>query len=432
MYKVAAYFLIFRALFISSLQRPYHQLLQIRDQLENTFARIGDALVSGREPGQVLQLVAELARDMLRGHAAVVVLRHDRELRIEAQSGVAGCNPIIAENSAAGVAMSSRRPVVIDDVDCIPGHGSDCHCQQTDGTPTRSAVSAPILSETEALGAIQVYSPRPAAFGQKDAELLAGFAHQASLAITNSIVSEREHQIAEMLQRSLLPEVPSIAGMDIAVRYLPAEDVARVGGDLYDVFTLDDDKVALVIGDVSGHGLEAASMMALTAYTLRGLLLHGMAPGDAFALTNKALVRRNSGEMRFATVFAAILDVSGRTMTYSNAGHMMPVVLRHGVCVPMEQNSQLPMGIMDRVEYTTSTTDLSGASGMLLYTDGLTEVRRRGEMLGEAGLTAACDELIRLPSGRLLDELIGRARAWAGGRLHDDLACLAVKWDSRE
>lgn len=432
-YKVVAYFLIFRALFVSSLQRPYYQLLQTRNRLENSFARLGDALASGRESQQVLQLVAELARDMLGAMAAVVMLRREGELRIEAQAGLIPTSKlVIAEHSAAGMAMSSRRPVVIDDVDTIPGHGPDCHCQQIKDAPARSVVSAPILSETEALGAIQVYSSRIAAFGRKEADLLASFAHQASLAIGNSILSEREHQIAEMLQRSLLPDMPSIPGMDIDVRYLPAEDVARVGGDLYDAFALDDGNLAVLIGDVSGHGLEAASMMAMTAYTLRGLLLHGMPPGEAFDLTNKALVRRNSEEMRFATVFAAVLDTRNRTMTYANAGHMMPIVLQKGICASMEQRAELPMGIDPSVEYATYEADLSDITGILLYTDGLTEVRRDRQMFGEKGLTDACDELLQLPAAQLIEAVIGRAKEWSGGMLHDDVACLAIKWEGED
>ncbi len=430
LYKVAAYLMIFRAVFVSSLQRPYYQLVKARDQIEQSFSRIGTALASSLDSKQVLQLIAEIASDMLGARSSAVMLTHDGELRIEAQIGMLVTGRAVSpEHTAAGMAMSGYNPVVIDDVSTIPGHDPDCHCQHLEGPPAKSVVSASIISDKHTLGVIQVYSPRSAGFGPREAELLSSFARQAAVAIRNSIAYEREHHIAEMLQLSLLPKVPDIPGMDIAVRYIPAEQVAEVGGDLYDVFALDDGKLALVIGDVSGHGLDAASMMAMTVYTLRGLLLHGMPPGEAFELTNSALARNRFGDMRFVTVFAGVLDTKNRTIQYANAGHMMPVMLREGVCISMEQHSGLPLAIDESAKYQTTEADLSGVNGILLYTDGLTEVRRQGKMFGVEGLTAVCAELLSLPSEGMIDKIVDRARSWSAGVLHDDIACLAVKWE---
>jgi len=431
-YKVMAYFLIFKALFVSSLQRPYYELVKARYELEKSFSRIGDALASSLDLKQALQLIAELGSNMLGAKSATVMLLRDGKLNIEAGTGMMRSDRLVStSHTAAGLAISSRRPVLIPDVTTISDHDPNCHCQNLIGPPARSVVSAPILSGSEVFGVVEVYSPNENAFGRKQADLLASFAGQAAVAIRNSITFEREHQIAESLQRTLLPDPPTIPGMDIAVKYLPAEDEARVGGDLYDVFPLEDGRLAVVIGDVSGHGLEAASMMAMTAYTLRGLLLHGMDPGEAFGLTNRTLARRSSEELRFATVFGAVIDTENRTMKYANAGHLMPVMLQEGACASMEQQSELPMGILESTQYPTHEADLSSVTGILLYTDGLIEVRRQGEMLGERRLISACSELLTLSSADMIRGIIERSRKWTGGILHDDIACLAVKWENR-
>lgn len=427
-YKVAAYYMIFRALFVSSLQKPYYQLMMARIQTEKSFSQIGAALASSLDLKQVLQLITELASNMLGVKSSTVMLIRDGELQVEAQTGISTLSGTVStSHTAAGTAVATRKPVVIDDVAMVPHHDPRCHCQSLLGLPARSVLSAPIVAGSEVLGVVEVYSPEKGAFGRKQADLLASFAGQAAAAIKNSITYEREHQIAEMLQRSLLPSVPSIPGLDIAVRYLPSDDVARVGGDLYDVFALDDSRLAVVIGDVSGHGLEAASMMAMTSYTLRGLLLHGMPPGEAFELTNRAFAR-SCAEMRFVTVFAAVIDARRRTMQYANAGHMMPVVLWDGLCKPMDQQSDLPLGIDESTRYATREADLTGAGGILLYTDGLVEARSHGDLYGEERLISACSEMGGLPAESLIDSLIERSTRHAG-MLNDDVACLAVKWD---
>lgn len=427
-YKVVAYYMIFRALFVSSFERPYYHLVQARNRLEQSFTRIGEALASGRELKQVLRLMAELASAMLGTKSVAVMLLEDGKLQVAAATGIsAPKGTISAVHTAAAMAISSGKPVVIGNVDIIPGHDSKCHCQHLDGEPTKSVVSAPIISDAEALGVIEVYSPHSRVFGSREADLLATFAGQAAIAIRNSMVYEREHQIAETLQRSLLPNVPSIPGLDIAVRYLPADDIARVGGDLYDVFALEGGKLAVVIGDVSGHGLEAASMMAMTAYTLRGLLLHGMPPGEAFELTNRAF-SRGCPEMRFVTIFAGVIDSNNNTMQYTNAGHMTPLMLREGQCAAVDQQADLPLGIDESARYHTREADLSGVGGILLYTDGLIEARRHGDLYGEERLIEACNEMIGLPSSELIGSLIERSTRHAG-MLHDDVACLVVKWN---
>lgn len=431
-YKVAAYYLIFRALFLSSFQKPYHELVKARDQIEHSFSRIGTALASSLDLREVLQLIGELASDMLGSKHAAVMLIRNGELHIEAGRGIPE-QPVKVpiRHSVAGMAVSTKKAMVVTDVARIRNHDPKCHCQRLDGPPARSIVSVPITSGEDVLGVLEVYSPEVGSFGSREADLLSSFARQGAVAIRNSVAYSREHQVAETLQRSLLPPAPTVPGLDIAVRYLPAGDVARVGGDLYDVFPLENGKVAVVIGDVCGHGLEAASLMAMTEHMLRALLIHGMSPGEAFQLTNRALARHSAdvnADVNFVTVFVGVLDPRKLMLDYANAGHHLPVVLTHGACQPMELTSDLPLGVDKSTEYHTWQADLSHGTGLLLYTDGLVEVRKEGKMFGEDNLHRLCSELAGSSAESILDRLLERCRAWSAGILNDDIALVAVKW----
>ena len=433
-YKVAATYLIFRALFLSSFQQPYYELMKARDQIEQSFAKIGLALASSLELNETLELIAQLASDMLRSRYAAVMLIRDGDLRIQAGRGIASDRSVIStERTSAGMALMTRKPVVIADVNAMEDHRADGHCRQLDGPPARSVVSAPIMAGEDVLGVVEVYSPEVDAFGLKEAGLLSSFARQAAVAIRNSIAYEQKYQVAETLQRSLLPAAPTIPGLDIAVRYVPAEDVAKVGGDLYGVFALDDDRLAIIIGDVCGHGLEAASLTAMTLYTIKSLLVHGMPPNEALTNANTTLLRSTEGnrEMRFVTCFVCVLDLRTRRLEYANAGHHMPLIFREGECKLMELQSDLPLLIGESTDYRAGTADLRDAQGLLLYTDGVIEARRQGELFGEDNLCRLCVETMGESANEMLDVVVEETRNWAG-LLQDDVALLAVKWKGNE
>lgn len=431
-YKVAAYYLIFRALFVSSFQRPYYELVKARDQIEESFSRIGAALASSLELKETLQLIADLASDILRTKYALVMMLRDGELYVQAERGMTNCPPKVStEHTAAGIAVSTKQPVVIEDVTELTGHDRKCHCQNLDGPPARSVVSAPIMSGEDVLGVVEAYSTDVGDFGQREADLLFGFARQAAVAIRNSIAYERERVVAETLQRSLLPAAPSIPGLDIAVRYAPAEEVAKVGGDLYDIFPLDDEHLAIVIGDVCGHGLEAASVTAMTVYMIKGFLLHGMSPGEALEHANLTLCRSATVEREtvFVTVFLSVLNTRTHELRYANAGHHMPVLLKNETCELVELRSNLPLAVEALTDYETHVLDLGDAHGVLLYTDGVVEARRHGELFGDDKLCGLCQEMLNRSAEELLERVTDEARGWSG-TLHDDIAVLAVKWSS--
>lgn len=429
-WKVIANYLIFRGLFVSSFERPYNELMAAKDQIQQSFARIGDALAGSPELDSTLQLIAELASDILRSRPAAVMLLRDGNLYIQAETGLHEHKADVSiEHASASMAVSSKQPVVIPDITAIGGYRPTSHYRHADDLPVRSIVAAPIMSGEEVLGVVEVYSPKVGDFSRKEAELLSAFARQAAVAIRNSIDYEQKSTVAEALQRSLLPPAPQVPGLDIAVRYIPADDIARVGGDLYDAFLLDNERLALVIGDVCGHGLRAASLTAMTVYMIKGFLIHGMSPGEALQHANLTLHRSATPEQQstFVTVFLSVLNLHTRKLEFASAGHHMPLVFRNGGCELPELHSSLPLVIDAASEYGTYTLDLSDATGLLLYTDGVIEARRRGELFGEDRVSELCVQTMNLPSDEVLDRIVEQTRAWSG-ILKDDIALLALKY----
>jgi hypothetical protein len=181
------------------------------------------------------------------------------------------------------------------------------------------------------------------------------------------------------LQAALLAPVPSMpADVSFSVAYRPAEGLAA-GGDFYDVFELDGDRTAMLLGDVSGHGRESVAHAALVRYTLRTFIAAGHEPGEAIALTDPCLDGHMDGQ--FATVIAAIYDHDAHTITYAKAGHHPPLVV--GVDDDSTVGSSSPpIGAGLGARPTDVTLDLAPGATVCFFTDGLVEARRNGVPVG--------------------------------------------------
>jgi hypothetical protein len=193
-----------------------------------------------------------------------------------------------------------------------------------------------------------------------------------------------------LLQAALLPQVPSRLGpVATSVAYRPAEGPAA-GGDFYDVFALENGQLAVIVGDLSGHGRQALPHTALVRYTLRAYLEAGQTPREALQTTGQALERQLGNS--FATVAAATYDPRERTLTYACAGHPPPIVLGSQPLEPMPVFSP-PIGVGMRTGTRQTCVSLPGASWVCFYTDGLTEARVGSELLGCTRLTHMLGEL---------------------------------------
>jgi PAS domain S-box-containing protein len=285
-----------------------------------------------------------------------------------------------------------------------------------------SVLSTPLLVDERPVGVLALArdAERPG-FTDTDIAVVEEFARRLADGLAAADTFAREHAIAETLQRSVLPgALPSIARLDLAVRYLPATEGGDVGGDWYDAFPLDGNRVGLVIGDVTGHGIGSASIMGQVRSILRAYAIDHPDPGEVLERTNAALTRLLPEAL--ATAVYAVLDPGTGELVYANAGHLPPLVATGaGEVHYLDEPTGTMLGASPDATYTAGRWRLPAWGIFLNYTDGLIENGRRdladgldalaGVMRRSVGLTAeqAC--------AAVRDQLLG-------ADVRDDDVCL--------
>ncbi|TCC47448.1 serine/threonine protein phosphatase [Kribbella capetownensis] len=217
--------------------------------------------------------------------------------------------------------------------------------------------------------------------------------------------TRREHQIAETLQRNLLPDrMPDIPGVTVAARYVPATADLHVGGDWYDVIQLRGGLIALVIGDVAGHGLQAAAAMAQLRMAVRAYAVHDPSPVAVMNGLHELVRELSVAEM--VTVLYVLYDPDTGTMRFTNAGHPPALMIDNGGTRYLEGGLAPPLGVLAQRDYAEATQQLRPGATLLLYTDGLIEKRSlsiqdgldrlvaEASGIGQADLEALCDHLL--------------------------------------
>ena len=245
-----------------------------------------------------------------------------------------------------------------------------------------SRVLVPLTARRKVVGTmLLVHGPSGRTFDDSDLDLAADLGLRAGLAIDNARMYTREQATAVELQRSLLPAVPQIDGLDIAADYLPAGQGSQVGGDWWDVFALPDGAIGLAVGDVMGHDIAAAAAMGQLRSVLRSCAWSG--EGPAAVLTRMDQLVQSFDLAQLATCFYARLEPTdaaqpGRParLSWSSAGHLPPVVLDPGGSARLLATStDVPIGVPFGGVREQHTLDLPVGSTLLLYTDGLVETR---------------------------------------------------------
>jgi PAS domain S-box-containing protein len=291
-----------------------------------------------------------------------------------------------------------------------------------------SMVIMPVMmgDRTTGIGVLGRDDDRPR-FTETDAAVIAEINHRLAAGWANVETFAREHTVAETLQHALLPDgLPTIAGLDLAVRYLPATGGVRVGGDWYDVFPLRGDRVALAIGDVVGHSVGSASVMGQIRSMLRAYTVEHPAPADVLRRTNAAVCELLPEAL--ATVLYAVLDPSTGELTYANAGHPPALVGGKGHADYLDLASGAMLGVEADTDYTSSHRRLAPGESLLLYTDGLIEDRRRDINEGFGALARAVrhcpDQTAERTCQCVQTAMLGP------GRRDDDVCILAISLDN--
>jgi PAS domain S-box-containing protein len=368
-----------------------------------------DAALAHRTLGDIVADLVTRVRGVLGADTALIYLRQE-------------------DGSIAPVARAGSERVATDDP---MGSAGDFAAQVAEGGEPRlvegedSVIGVPLRAGGEVTGVLVVRAGGTRRFGPEDVGLLRLTADRVALGIDHARVYEREHRIAETLQRSLLPErLPQLPGLGVAARYLPAAAEAEVGGDWYDVIPIPGGEVGLVMGDVAGKGLAAASMVGQLRSALRAYALEGHNPQRVLEQLNR-LVWNEMGESQMATLLYMVLDPADGTVRWVNAGHLPPLlVVGDRLAHFMEGGRSVPLGVMPFPSYDEVTSQLDPGGTVVLYTDGLVE--RPGDHIdnGLARLAGAVREAPAEPE-HLCDHLLHTLVP--EGAAQDDVALLALQ-----
>ncbi len=294
--------------------------------------------------------------------------------------------------------------------------------------PLGASLIVPMENQGEALGALVLGTDDGRELDEEDLGLAVEVARRTALAVVNARAFHQEREIAETLQRALLPTtIPAVDGLDLAVRYLPATHGASVGGDWYDVLILDEDTTGIVIGDTVGHDVSASTSMGQLRSALRVVAHDGYeSPGLTLSRVDRAM---GSLGLTYATCIFGVLDRPSSTLRWSNAGHPPPVLVREGSARLLDGASGIMLGVTDGVDGHDDSITLQADDVLVLYTDGLVE--RRGATL-DAGFEHLREAAVAL-AGRSAEEVCeGLVNTLlAGSGREDDVAILVARVVSR-
>ncbi|HLW48992.1 MAG TPA: SpoIIE family protein phosphatase [bacterium] len=280
----------------------------------------------------------------------------------------------------------------------------------------------PLRGPRGTLGVLSFAFPGARGFSDEDRAFIGTLGDQCAQALDRAAQYEREHHVAETLQRALLPQnLPELPGLALRAAYRPGGQL-EVGGDWYDGFVLPDGGVAVVIGDVVGRGLDAAVVMGQVRQAIRAVALSGEGPATILEQAGTLLSLTHGGE-GMATAVVGIIDQDAASFTYASAGHPPPVLASAGGRIQRLTEGGPPLGVLAPAAYRESTMPLPLGGLVVLYTDGLIESTRDA--------VAAEDTLLRAIAAETAEPSADRAgailaRAAAAHPLVDDLAVVTV------
>lgn len=393
-------------------------------RMVRSLQRVSDAALAHLALDDLLPELLERTREIMSADSVSVLLTDPDPdvLELRGVSGIptapTGLKVPVDRRSLVGRVARERHTIAVGNVRAQSEDGVDIEPGLLD-SELRAVVGVPLLAEGSVRGVLQVASVTPDRFDGDDSALLALIADRAAVAIGNARLYDREHHVVETLQRSLLPaRLPQPPGTRIAARYRPGG--ADVGGDWYDAVWLDDGPIALAMGDVAGHGIEAAAQMGEIRSALRAYAVETPAPESVVERLN-GLLGPARGTM--ATLLYAVMDPDAEQVRYLSAGHLPPLLVRpDGNAEYLWDGRSCPLGVGLSTSAEAGEADLSAGATLLLYTDGLVEVPGESLDIGLDRLKRCVEQ--EGPEPEALCERVMSEVADVSGR--DDTAVLAM------
>jgi len=408
---------------------------------ENVLSELAVQARSIAEPTALIQTISGRISEVLHVQQMAVLLRSGNMFELQTAEGPAfGGALVLAEYSTpVQHLVRTNSPAVLyrDQPDIwFTEAGGD---EQQALNHLNAEVLLPLVGRTKLMG-VMVLGPKRSEepYSPSDLQLLASVGTQAGLGLevnelAQSLAEEaarhqrvqREVEIAREVQQRLFPEIPSVPGMDIAGHCRPA---LGVGGDYYDVIPLEDGRLAIAIGDISGKGIAAALLMASLRASLRGILDAGSQDMARMVRKLNRLIHESSTSNRYATFFLAIYDPATCELRYVNAGHNPPLVVRGAQTMHLEACGPV-VGLLKDIECEERCLGLEQGDTFIGYTDGISEAMTLDdEEWGEERMQAVVEASRNRAAQQILDAVFDAADAFtAGAPQHDDMTLLVFR-----
>jgi serine phosphatase RsbU (regulator of sigma subunit)/anti-sigma regulatory factor (Ser/Thr protein kinase) len=411
-----------------------------------------DAFASSLDLDGTLKRVAELAVPRLADIAGVFVVRDGAVAAIE----IAHANPDRAEHlrqvaerwqpdleQSVGIGAVARtgEPLFytgITDEQIRAGGRDPEHADALASLALDSFVAVPMRVRERIVGLIFLGTERPRRLSPEDFTLATELASRAGQAILNAELFEERSRIAGTLQASLRPpETPVIAGLELATRFFAVGEGIDVGGDFYDVFPLGaggepPERWVVVIGDVRGKGVEAASTSGAARHAIRTAALRETSPAAMLRRLNSLLLglsESNELEPRFCTAVVVVItpgDASASVVLCAG-GHPPPFIQRANGTITSVESTGTLIGVLEDPEVSDSTFELGSGDALVLYTDGVTERHAGDRFFDEEGLASVLTRCIGFTAPVLAERIETASRAFVEDAPRDDLAIVVIR-----
>lgn len=404
-------------------ERRRQRAKELSDGLNSINAVINSTLDFGR----IMDQVVLLATRVMGCDAAVVVLPEFGQWVIKHLYGLPnvrlGTVVTVADDKCIHHAVEQGSTVVCRDV----VKGEMVSPEAVDKFGMRSCLAVPLMLREEISGILDFYYTKQAAgFDDEQVDFGQKLGAAVSLALENARLYSTKRDVADTLQQALLGINEEIEDIGFGHLYRSATDMVEVGGDFYDLFEIDANKLGLMVGDVSGKGLEAARLTASIKNTVKAYAHEGSSPAETLRKTNLVSCKTMIPGT-FVTVFFGILDRRSGTLTYCGAGHPPPVTRGEIGETSLLAIGSPAIGILEELEFSDHEVVLGAGDMLVAYTDGLTEARKGGDFFGERRLLESIADLQPDPVEDFSERLLERVAAFCGDRFADDIAILCVR-----
>lgn len=425
-------------------QQKDHQLLHLQEENDKLRRSLDELVILNElalEIGgkfdlqQILQMVVKRSIKAVHAEQGTITLiraqpQNPYHTLVRIQQSTNHGQPFHLNEALLGWMHLNKLPLVIKD----PNHDSRFQGVSWDAN-IRSVMCVPLLIKSALIGILTVLNKSDGEFSEEDTRLLTILASQSAQIIENIRLYEEEKNLLQMkeelrlasqIQCSLLPKsTPAIPGYDIAGYSKPAQ---VVGGDYFDFIQVDDRRLAVCVGDISGKGLPAALLMANLQATIRGQCLIDASPGICLARANN-LLYQSMDPQKYATLFYCVLDFQNHTLEYSNAGQNWPCLISANGSTEFFNSSGMALSVIEKVEYKQVSVSINPGEFCVLYSDGVTEaVNADNEEYGMDRLLTCLRENSGLTAEKLVAAVIQSTECFSQNCPQwDDLTLVVIK-----